>query len=292
MKILIRLLLMGRFYNLLERLRIPRKRAFLHLLASVLSGGLWVIFAVAIEIFLASERGNKVVLNDAYYKKIESDLRFEINIKEDMLEQIEEVKASVLAAVKSEFETPFIVTDVTLWESREKITTVTTGTSIGKTRTGTVGLGLGDGIGLAASQGVTRGTFTSGTTEMMKNEFTELDSGVLRVGKEFTAFIGDQFTRTAKYPEVLSINNSYVYSIGLNVVNAERAWLIRFKGNYESNVALEMLNAAFAMSKGGQLPDLVKLENDLDMEILEISNEIHQLVLELEENDQAKAAKT
>lgn len=283
---------MTRFYDLLERLQIPRKRAFLHILASVLSGGLWVIFAVAIEIFLASERGNKVVLNDAYYKKIESDLRSEINIKEDMLEQIEEVKASVLAAVKSEFETPFIIADVTLWESREKITTVTTGTSIGKTRTGTVGLGLGDGIGLAASQGVTRGTFTSGTTEMMKIEFTELDSGVLRVGKEFTAFIGDQFTRTAKYPEVLSINNSYVYSIGLNVVNAERAWLVRFKGNYESNVALEMLNAAFAMSKGGKLPDLVKLEADFAMEILEISNEIHKLVLELEENDQAKATET
>lgn len=283
---------MTRFYNLLERLQIPRKRAFLHILASVLSGGLWVIFAVAIEIFLASERGNKVVLNDAYYKKIESELRSEINIKEDMLEQIEEVKASVLAAVKSEFETPFIIADVTLWESREKITTVTTGTSIGKTRTGTVGLGLGDGIGLAASQGVTRGTFTSGTTEMMNNEFTELDSGVLRVGKEFTAFIGDQFTRTAKYPEVLSINNSYVYSIGLNVVNAERAWLVRFKGNYESNVSLEMLNAAFAMSKGGKLPDLVKLEADFDMEILEISNEIHELVLELEENDQAKATES
>lgn len=283
---------MIRFYNLLERLQIPRKRAFLHILASVLSGGIWVIFAVAIEIFLASERGNKVVLNDAYYKKIESDLRSEINIKEDMLEQIEEFKASVLAAVKSEFETPFIIADVTLWESREKITTVTTGTSIGKTRTGTVGLGLGDGFGLAASQGVTRGTFTSGTTEMMKNEFTELDSGVLRVGKEFTAFIGDQFTRTAKYPEVLSINNSYVYSIGLNVVNAERAWLVRFKGNYESNVALEMLNAAFAMSKGGKLPDLVKLEADFDMEILEISNEIRQLILELEENDQTKATES
>ena len=169
------------------------------------------------------------------------------------------------------------------------MTTVTTGTSIGKTRAGTVGLGWSDGIGLAASQGVTRGTFTSGTTEMMKNEFTELDSGVLRVGKEFTAFIGDQFTRTAKYPEVLSINNSYVYSISLNVLNAERAWLVRFKGDYESNIAVNMLNAAYARGRGGNLPDLEKLRADFDKEILEISNEIHQLVIELEENEQSKA---
>ena len=280
---------MTRFYNLLNRLQIPKKRAFLHILASVISGGIWFIFAVAIEIFLASERGNKVVLNDAYYKKIESDLRAEIDIKRDILEQIEEFKASVIAAVKSEFENPFIIADVTLWESREKVTTVTTGTSIGKTRAGTVGLGWSDGIGLAASQGVTRGTFTSGTTEMMKNEFTELDSGVLRVGKEFTAFIGDQFTRTAKYPEVLSINNSYVYSISLNVLNAERAWLVRFKGDYESNIAVNMLNAAYARGKGGNLPNLEKLRADFDKEILEISNEIHQLVIELEENEQSKA---
>ena len=76
---------MTRFYNLLNRLQIPKKRAFLHILASVISGGIWFIFAVAIEIFLASERGNKVVLNDAYYKKIESDLRAEIDIKRDIL---------------------------------------------------------------------------------------------------------------------------------------------------------------------------------------------------------------
>ena len=230
-------------------------------------------------------------MSEAYYKKIESDLRAEIDIKKDILEQIEKFKASVIGAVKSEFENPFVIADVTLWESREKVTTVTTGTSIGKTRTGTVGLGWSDGIGLAASQGVTRGTFTSGTTEMMKNEFTELDSGVLRVGKEFTAFIGDQFTRTAKYPEVLSINNSYVYSISLNVLNAERAWLVRFKGEYESKIAENMLNAAFAGAKGEKLPSLEKLNADFDDEILEINAEINQLVIELEENDQAKANK-
>jgi len=283
---------MTRFYNFLDRLQIPKKRAFFHILASVISAGVWFVFAVAIEIFIASERGNKLVSSAAYYKKIESELRAEIDLKKGMLEQIEEFKARVIDAVKSEFENPFVIADVTLWESREKVTTITTGTSIGKTRTGTVGLGWSDGIGLAASQGVTRGTFTSGTTEMMKNEFTELDSGVLRVGKEFTAFIGDQFTRTAKYPEVLSINNSYVYSISLNVLNAERAWLVRFRGEYESKIAEHMLNAAYAKAKGEKLPSLEKLKADFDKEVLEINNEIHQLVIELEENEQAKATES
>ena len=283
---------MTRFYNFLDRLQIPKKRAFFHILASVISAGIWFVFAVAIEIFIASERGNKLVSSAAYYKKIESELRAEIDLKKGMLEQIEEFKARVIDAVKSEFENPFVITDVTLWESREKVTTITTGTSIGKTRTGTVGLGWSDGIGLAASQGVTRGTFTSGTTEMMKNEFTELDSGVLRVGKEFTAFIGDQFTRTAKYPEVLSINNSYVYSISLNVLNAERAWLVRFRGEYESKIAEYMLNAAYAKAKGEKLPSLEKLKADFDKEVLEINNEINQLVIELEENEQAKATES
>ena len=126
----------------------------------------------------------------------------------------------------------------------------------------------------------------------MKNEFTELDSGFLRVGNEFTAFIGDQFTRTAKYPEVLSINNSYVYSISLNVLNAERAWLVRFKGEYESNIADYMLNAAYARAKGEKLPSLEKLNADFDEEILEINNEIHQLVIKLAENEQAKATES
>jgi len=283
---------MTRFYNFLDRLQIPRKRAFFHILASVISAGIWVLFAVAIEIFIASERGNKLVSSAAYYKKIESELRAEIDLKRDMLEQIEEFKASVIAAVKSEFENPFVIADVTLWESREKVTTITTGTSIGKTRTGTVGFGWSDGIGLAASQGATRGTLTSGTTEMMKNEFTELDTGVLRVGKEFTAFIGDQFTRTAKYPEVLSINDSYVYSISLNILNAERVWLVRFRGEYESNIAQYMLNAAYAKANGEKLPSLEKLKADFDKEVLEINNEIHQLVIELEENEQAKATES
>ena len=183
---------MNRFYNLLDRLQIPKKRAFLHIFAALITGGLWTIFAVAIELFLASERGNKIVMNDAYFNKIKSDLQAEISLKQETLIQIEEFKTKVNATIESDFDVPFELTDVTLWESREKITTVTTGTSTGKTRAGTVGLGWSDGIGLAATQGVTRETFTSGTTEMMKNEFMELDSGTLRITKDFTAFIGDR----------------------------------------------------------------------------------------------------
>ena len=274
---------MNRFYNLLDRLQIPKKRAFLHIFAAVITGGVWTIFAVAIELFLASERGNKVVMNDAYFNKIKSDLLAEISLKQETLIQIEEFKTKVNATIESDFAVPFELTDVTLWESREKITTVTTGTSTGKTRAGTVGLGWGEGIGLAATQGVTRETFTSGTTEMMKNEFMELDSGTLRITKEFTAFIGDQFTRTAKYPDVLSVNNTYVFSLGFNILNSERAWLVRFQGEYETNIASEMLNLANAYSKGQKPTDLAKLNTEFDAEIAAITGEIRKLVIELEE---------
>jgi hypothetical protein len=122
----------------------------------------------------------------------------------------------------------------------------------------------------------------------MKNEFTELDSGVLRIGKDFTAFIGDQFTRTAKYPEVLSINNSYVYSIGLNVLNSERAWLVRFKGEYESYLASEMLSAAYGYGINGKTPDLNSFSTDFDHEITYLKAEIEKLVIDLEETREPK----
>ena len=274
---------MKRFYSLLDRLQIPKKRAFLHIFASIITGGFWFIFAVAIELFLASERGNKVVMNEAYFNKMKKDLLAEIDLKQDTLAQMEEFKAKVNAAVGSNFDTPFEMVDVTLWESREKVTTVTSGTSTGKTRAGTVGFGWSDGIGLAATQGVTRGTFTSGTTEMLKNEFMELDRGTLRIAKEFTAFIGDQFTRTAKYPEVLSINNSYVHSIGFNILSTDRAWLARFQGEYESIIASDMLNLAYANYKGEYLTDLTMINADFDSEITALKGEIHKLVVEFEE---------
>lgn len=280
---------MKRLSNLLDRLQIPKRRAALHLLASVLSGGIWVICAFSIELFIASERENKVVLNDAYYEKMGADLLAEIDLKQDVLAQIEVFKTKIIATIDSKFEIPFEMSGVKLWESRENITTVTTGTTIGKTRAGTVGFGWNEGIGLAATQGVTRGTFTSGTTEMMKNEFTELDSGVLRIGKDFTAFIGDQFTRTAKYPEVLSINSTYVYSIGLNVLNSERAWLVRFKDEYESKVALDVLNSAYSLGTGAGLSDLVKLQADFDREIAALTLEIRKSVVEFEEIGNLKA---
>ena len=279
---------MNRFYRLLERLEIPKKRAFLHIFATVISGGFWFIFAVAIEVFLKSERANTHVLADAYLKKTQADILAEIDVKQDVLDQMEEFKEKVISTFESAFEKPFEISNVTLWESREKITTVTSGTSVGKTRAGTVGFGWSSGIGLAATQGVTRGTFTSGTTEIMKNEFTKLDSGVLRIGKDFTAFIGDQFTRTAKYPEVLLINTSYVFSIGLNILNAERAWLVQFTGEYESNLASEILNAAYGFGMNGKVPDLTSYRTEFDQEITSLKAEIKQLVIDLEETRESK----
>jgi hypothetical protein len=279
---------MNGFYRFLERHEIPKKRVLAHLLVSVLSGGIWVIFAFAIEVFIASERRNKIVVANRSHEKTRSDIVTKIEDNKDVLTQIETVKEKTIATIESRFEIPFEISDVKLWESREKITTVTSGTTIGKTRAGTVGFGWNDGIGLAATEGVTRGTFTSGTTEMTENEFTQLDSGTLRIGKDFTAFIGDQFTRTAKYSEILSYNNSFTHSIGFNVLNSERAWLARFRGEYESKLILEIFNVAYNFSKDGNILDITSLINDFDAEIMSLKEEISKLVADLEEIDQSK----
>ena len=76
------------------------------------------------------------------------------------------------------------------------------------------------------------------------------------------------------------------------MLNAERAWLVRFKGEYESNTAEYMLKAAFARANGEKLPSLEKLNADFNEEILEINAEINQLVIELAENEQAKATES
>ena len=87
---------------------------------------------------------------------------------------------------------------------------------------------------------------------------------------------------------MLSINTSYVYSIGFNILNSERAWLARFQGEYETNMASDMLNLAYAFGKGENPADLAKLKAEFDAEILAITSEIRKLVIELEETGRDK----
>jgi hypothetical protein len=176
---------------------------------------------------------------------------------------------------------------VWLWESREQVTSVTSGTTLGKTRTGTVGLGWNDGIGWAASQGVTRGTIASHTTEMISNEFMQIDTGILRISQEFAAFIGNQFSRTGHYRDILAINTDYDKGIGFSILNAERIWLTRFPGEFEKEIALALLSAARTRTLKSQAIDLTSLFNQFDDNIKNLELKIsrsHADLSKLHEN--------
>ncbi len=253
----------------------------MHAILSVVTAGVWVFIAVLIELFIASQRENKIWSARQEHLKNLENLRIKIEDKKQIIQDLIKVKKQVKETIDSAYSTPFELPIAWLWESREKITSVTSGTTLGKTRTGTVGLGWNDGIGWAASQGVTRGTIASQTTEMISNEFMQLDTGVFRIGKEFTAFIGDQFSRTGYYKDFLAINSQYEKTIGLGIVNVDRIWMTKFPGDFEKVIASHLVNDAYSRATKNQALDLSSLFDQFDSNIKEIEGEISALENEL-----------
>ena len=182
--------------DFLDKREIPKSRVLLHILISIFTAGAWILIAILIEVYISSSRENKVWNFNRKRLEAIQTLRNQVNDKEEIIADLSRVRGNIEESIKSNFAVPFELQTVWLWESREQVTSVTSGTTLGKTRTGSVGLGWSDGIGWAASQGVTRGTIAASTTEMISNEFMQLDSGILRIGEEFVAFIGNQFSRT------------------------------------------------------------------------------------------------
>lgn len=272
---------MSRIFEFLEKWEIPKTRVLFHVLLSVVTLGVWILIAVLIEIYIVSSRENKVW--EANRKRLEAitKLKWDIKNKRETIDEILKVKVQLQESIASSFEKPFELPTVWLWESREQVTAVTSGTTLGKTRTGTVGLGWNDGIGWAASQGVTRGTIASQTTEMISNEFMQLDSGILRIGKEFTAFIGNQFSRTGHYKDILAINSDYDKGIGLSIVNAEKIWLTRFPAEFEKHIALTLIQSAYAKAMKSQDIELDDLLKDFDSSIDAIQQEIADIEKDL-----------
>lgn len=272
---------MLRIARFLKRHQIPKLRALSHALLSVVTAGAWILFAILVELFLASQRENKIWSAQRDHQEKIENLKSKIEDKKQTIQDLIKVKEQVQEAADSSYLTPFELPTSWLWESREKITSVTSGTTIGKTRTGTVGLGWNDGVGWAASQGVTRGTIASQTTEMISNEFMQLDSGVFRIGKDFAAFIGDQFSRTGYYKDILAMNTQYDKAIGLGIVKAERIWMTKFPGDFEKVIASNLLSDAHSRATKNEALDLSNLFAQFDSNIEEIKGEIRASEIEL-----------
>lgn len=267
--------------DFLDKREIPKSRVLLHILISVFTAGAWILIAILIEVYISSSRENKVWNFNRKRLEAIQTLRNQVNDKEEIIADLSRVRGNIEESIKSKFAVPFELQTVWLWESREQVTSVTSGTTLGKTRTGSVGLGWSDGIGWAASQGVTRGTIAASTTEMISNEFMQLDSGILRIGEEFVAFIGNQFSRTGFYKDILAINTDYDKGVGLSIVNAERIWLTRFPAEFEKKIALILIKSAFSLATSKQAIAIDELLNEFDVNVKQLGEEIKAIEADL-----------
>lgn len=267
--------------DFLDKWEIPKSRVLIHILISIFTAGVWILIAILIEVYIASSRENKVWNANRKHLEAIQTLRNQVNEKEEIITNLSRVRGNIEESIKSNFAVPFELQTVWLWESREQVTSVTSGTTLGKTRTGSVGLGWSDGIGWAASQGVTRGTIAASTTEMISNEFMQLDSGILRIGEEFVAFIGNQFSRTGFYKDILAINTDYDKGVGLSIVNAERIWLTRFPAEFEKKIALMLIKSAFSLATSKQAIAIDELLNEFDLNIKQLGAEIKAIEVDL-----------
>ena len=267
--------------DFLDKREIPKSRVLLHILISVFTAGAWLLIAILIEVYISSSRENKVWNFNRKRLEAIQTLRNQVSDKEEIIADLSRVRGNIEESIKSKFAVPFELQTVWLWESREQVTSVTSGTTLGKTRTGSVGLGWSDGIGWAASQGVTRGTIAASTTEMISNEFMQLDSGILRVGEEFVAFIGNQFSRTGFYKDILAINTDYDKGVGLSIVNAERIWLTRFPAEFEKKIALMLIKSAFSLATSKQAIAIDELLNEFDVNVKQLGEEIKAIEADL-----------
>lgn len=267
--------------DFLDKREIPKSRVLLHILISIFTAGVWILIAILIEVYISSSRENKVWNFNRKRLEAIQTLRNQVNDKEEIIADLSRVRGNIEESIKSKFAVPFELQTVWLWESREQVTSVTSGTTLGKTRTGSVGLGWSDGIGWAASQGVTRGTIAASTTEMISNEFMQLDSGILRIGEEFVAFIGNQFSRTGFYKDILAINTDYDKGVGLSIVNAERIWLTRFPAEFEKKIALILIKSAFLLATSKQAIAIDELLNEFDVNVKQLGEEIKAIEADL-----------
>ena len=267
--------------DFLDKREIPKSRVLLHILISVFTAGAWILIAILIEVYISSSRENKVWNFNRKRLEAIQTLRNQVSDKEEIIADLSRVRGNIEESIKSKFAVPFELQTVWLWESREQVTSVTSGTTLGKTRTGSVGLGWSDGIGWAASQGVTRGTIAASTTEMISNEFMQLDSGILRIGEEFVAFIGNQFSRTGFYKDILAINTDYDKGVGLSIVNAERIWLTRFPAEFEKKIALILIKSAVLLATSKQAIAIDELLNEFDVNVKQLGEEIKAIEADL-----------
>ena len=255
----------------------PKVKLALNILASAVSGGLYIPFWIGWVIYQSWHKSEV----DKYQK---SEL---IKKTKSEISEIEEslVHHSALDQwfAKLDKELPksgaiVKIPAVRLYESRvgESITS-TSGTLQAQTKTGTVGIGtkLGPiGVGVAASQGETRGTINSSSvTRAGKDKMTKIDDGELILLVDSIAFAGSQFSRSVTFDLLLTWQVTQ-NEILISSKNSEKNWLVALNSDSVASSIGHILDylANSANSTTTRVGDLdligiVKSTNRKDLEL-------------------------
>lgn len=202
----------------------PNQRK-MHIGLSIATLGNWLIFVLPF-IYLNYKSKTKV----SNYKS--AQVQMQLVATQVLLENLQSSKANALRALdgKTKLGTTqiFSISNVKLKESREGGSHTTThGTFESNTRTGTVGVRLTSNIGIAASQGKTRGTMQQNSvTYRGKDILTEIDSGKLIVTGTSLSFVGKLFTRSAELSSIINIDVD-MNRLSVASTNYDKTWILQ-----------------------------------------------------------------
>ncbi len=228
--------------DFLEKLTTTQKRWLVHIAISIPTGGAWLLIAVFIEFFRHSKAKKSSMELQGAFKTLENAIgrneyeRAEIERKAGLLAgKIE--KAKDLRGI-----TYLEIPSVSLKESREGAShTSTSGTYESKTKTGTIGVALTQNIGIAASEGKTKGTIQQqSVTTRGKDQLTTVDTGKLVLTGESVTFVGNLFTRTSEYGSILDYK-SQGSDLRISSNNYDKAWVVQCHSDSDARWAQSLI---------------------------------------------------
>jgi hypothetical protein len=225
-----------------SRLEIPKSRLVFHAILVIVTSGIWLYGLILTEFYLYTKKLHNVNKERDRIEHEENSRRAQEEKIRIKAEKIRKFTTSINKLIQNQdSETSF--EPVTLHESRETVTTVTSGTTFEKNRTGILGLGLGNGIGFGATSGKSRGTIASQSSEVLNNDYHLLDKGSFTFDAQKVTFVGKQFVRKAKYEDILQVKNDFRNSIGLATIDSDRIWMIEFEEDLDFNFVFSVIKS-------------------------------------------------
>jgi hypothetical protein len=228
--------------NFLEKLSVTQKRWLVHIAISIPTGGAWLLVAIFIELYRHSKAKKSSMELEGAFKTLENA----IGRNEYEKAEIERKAGLLVGKIGKNQDLQAItyleIPSVSLKESREGAShTSTSGTFESKTKTGTIGVSLTQNIGIAASEGKTKGTIQQqSVTTRGKDQITTVDTGKLVVTGTSVTFVGNLFTRTSTYDSILDYK-SQGSDLRISSNNYDKAWVVQCHSDSDARWAQSLI---------------------------------------------------